>query len=201
MPETPFVGWTPGWFYKWRHGDVSPRRARRAQLAVVIGQLYAAHRGRYGAPRITQDLRAAGWRVSENTVAAIMRELGLVGRPTRRRRGLTRQGKGRWKAPDLIGRDFPAMTVNQKWYGDGTEIATDECKLILDSVLDMGSRRVVGFALGEHHDTKLAYAALCMAVAIRGGKQAIAGVVFHTDYAEVCVMPRNAGTACAGRAA
>jgi putative transposase len=81
----------------------------------------------------------------------------------------------------LIGRDFPATSLNQKWYGDGTEIITDEGKLFLDSVLDMGSRRAVGFALGEHHDTELAYAALCVAVAIRGGKQAIAGAVFHTD--------------------
>ena len=175
------VAVSPGWFYKWRHGDGSPRRARREQLAAAIGQLYAAHRGRYGSPRITRDLREAGWRVSTNTVAQVMRELGLVGRPTRRRRGLTRPGTGRWKAPDLIGRDFPASTVNQKWYGDGTEIVTDEGKLFLDSVLDMGSRRVVGFALGEHHNTELAYAALCMAVAIRGGKQAITGVVFHTD--------------------
>jgi putative transposase len=172
---------SPGWFYKWLHGDASPRRARREQLAAAIKQLYAAHRGKYGSPRITRDLREAGWRVSKNSVAQLMRELGLIGRPTRRRRGLTRQGKGRWKAPDLIGRDFPATTVNQKWYGDGTEIATDEGKLFLDSVLDMGSRRVVGFALGEHHDTELAYAALAMAVAIRGGKQAIAGVIFHTD--------------------
>jgi len=175
------VAVSPGWFYKWRHGDGSPRRARREQLAAAIKQLYAAHRGRYGSPRITRDLREAGWRVSQNTVAAIMGELGLVGRPTRRRRGLTRPGKGRWKAPDLIGRDFPASTLNQKWYGDGTEIVTDEGKLFLDSVLDMASRRVVGFALGEHHNSQLAYAALCMAVAIRGGKQAIVGVVFHTD--------------------
>ena len=93
----------------------------------------------------------------------------------------TRQGKGRWRAPDLIGRDFPASRLNQKWYGDGTEIVTDEGKLYLDSVLDMGSRRVVGFALGEHHDAELAYAALAMAVAVRGGKEAIAGVIMHTD--------------------
>ena len=60
---------SPGWFYKWRHGDGSARRARRAQLAAAIRQLYAAHRGRYGSPRITRDLREAGWRVSTNTVA------------------------------------------------------------------------------------------------------------------------------------
>ena len=71
--------------------------------------------------------------------------------------------------------------VNRKWYGDGTEIVTDEGKLFLASVLDMASRRVVGFALGEHHDAALAYAALAMAVAVRGGRDAIAGVILHTD--------------------
>jgi len=175
------LGVSESWFYKWRHGDASPRRARRDQLAVEIRRLYAVRRGRYGAPRITGDLWAAGWRVSENTVAAIMRDLGLVGRPTRRRRGLTRPGKGRWRAPDLVGRAFGADGINRKWYGDGTEIPTDEAKLYLDSVLDMGSRRIVGFALGAHHDAELAYAALAMAVAVRGGRDAIVAVIMHTD--------------------
>jgi putative transposase len=169
------------WFYKWRDGNVSPRRARRARLAITVRQLFAAHHGKYGSPRITDDLREAGWRVSEKTVAAIMREQRLVARAKKRRKHTTRQGKGRWRAPDLIGRDFPASTLNRKWYGDGTEILTDEGKMFLDSVLDVGSRRVVGFALGEHHDTELAHAALAMAVAIRGGREAIAGVIMHTD--------------------
>jgi transposase InsO family protein len=175
------LGVSPAWFYKWRAGDASRRRARRAQLAVEIRRLFAAHRGRYGSPRITADLREAGWRVSKNTVAKIMREHGLIGRPTRRRRALTRPGSGRWRAPDLIGRRFAAAQVNRRWYGDGTEIVTDEGKLYLDSVLDMASRRIVGFALGAHHDAELAYAALAMAVAVRGGRQAIAGVILHTD--------------------
>jgi putative transposase len=126
-------------------------------------------------------LREAGWRVSEKTVAAIMREQGLRARAKKRRRNTTRQGKGKWRAPDLIGRNFPASKVNQKWYGDGTELATDEGKLYLDSVLDMGSRRVVGFAMDERHDAELARAALAMAIAVRGGKDAIAGVIMHTD--------------------
>jgi transposase InsO family protein len=175
------LGVSPAWFYRWRHGDASPRRARRQRLAIEVRRLYAKHRGRYGSPRITADLREQGWRVSENTVAAIMRELGLLGRPTRRRRGLTRPGRGRWRAPDLIGRRFAAAGINQKWFGDGTEIPTDEGKLFLDSVLDMASRRIVGFALGEHHDTGLAYAALAMAVAVRGGKETVGGVILHTD--------------------
>jgi putative transposase len=169
------------WFYKWRHGDPSPRHARRAQLRVEVARLFAAHRGTYGSPRITADLRDAGWRVSENTVAALMRELGLAARRPKKRRQTTRQGRGRWRAPDLIGRDFAADRLNRKWYGDGTEIPTDEGKLYLDSVLDMGSRRITGFAIGDHHDADLAQAALQMAVAVRGGKAAIAGVIMHTD--------------------
>ena len=136
------------------------------------------HEGKYGSPRITADLRDAGWRVSENTVAALMREQGLAARRKRRHRGATRPGKGRWRAPDLVKRDFPATQINTKWYGDGTEIPTGEGKLYLASVLDMASRRVLGFALGEHHDAQLAYSALAMAVAVRGGQ--VPGVIMHT---------------------
>jgi transposase InsO family protein len=189
------LGVSQSWFYKWRDGNASPRRARHEQLTIAIGQLFAAHRGKYGSPRITDDLREAGWRVSEKTVAAIMREQGLRARAKKRRKSTTRQGKGRWRAPDLIGRNFPASKVNQKWYGDGTELATDEGKLFLDSVLDMGSRRVVGFAMDEHHNAELARAALAMAVAVRGGKQAIAGVIMHTDQGSEYTA-RSFRTAC-----
>jgi putative transposase len=170
----------PGsWFYKWRRGDVSPRRARRERLKAEVRRLFAAHQGKRGSPMITADLHDAGWRVSKNTVAAVMAEMGLAARPKRRRKGTTRPGKGRWTAPDLVRRDFPAAAINVKWYGDGTDIDTDEGKLYLDSVLDVGSRRVLGFALGEHHDAELAYGALVMAVAVRGGQ--VPGVIMHTD--------------------
>ena len=108
-----------------------------------------------------------------------MREQGLAARRKRRRRGTTRPGKGRWRAPDLVKRDFPAQKINTKWYGDGTEIKTGQGKLYLASILDMASRRVLGFAVGEHHDAQLAYGALAMAVAARGGQ--VPGVIMHTD--------------------
>ncbi|MBA3574106.1 MAG: IS3 family transposase, partial [Pseudonocardiales bacterium] len=167
--------------YKWSHGDPSPQHARREQLKVAIARLFAKHRGTYGSPRITADLRDEGWSVSENTVAQLMRELGLAARRKKRRKQTTRQGRGRWRAPDLIGRDFATDRLNRKWYGDGTEIGTDEGKLYLDSVLDMGSRRIVGFGIGQHHDADLATAALQMAVAVRGGKDNIREVIMHTD--------------------
>ena len=142
-------------------------------------RLFELHGGKYGSPRITADLRDAGWRVSENTIAQLMAEQHLAARQKRKRRSTTRPGRGRWRAPDLVRRDFPAAQVNRKWYGDGTEIPTDEGKLHLASVLDMGSRRVLGFALREHHDAQLAYGALAMAVAVRGS--AVPGVILHTD--------------------
>jgi transposase InsO family protein len=167
------------WFYKHKNGELSPREARWQALAAEVRRLSGAHRGTYGSPRITADLREAGWKVSENTVAEVMRELGLAARRKKKRRSTTRPGKGRWRAPDLVKRDFPAQRINTKWYGDGTEIKTAEGKLYLASVLDMASRRVLGFALGEHHDAQLAYSALVMAVTVRGGQ--VPGVILHTD--------------------
>jgi transposase InsO family protein len=176
------LGVSQSWFYKWKDGQLPPRAARRERLKAEVARLFAQREGKDGAPRITSALREAGWRVSENTVAGLMRELGLAARPGRKgRKGTTRPGKGRWRAPDLVGRKFAADGINRKWYGDGTEIATGEGKLYLDSVLDMGSRRVLGHALGEHHDAELACGALAMAVAVRGGSGNVAGVVFHSD--------------------
>jgi transposase InsO family protein len=173
------LGVSRSWFYKWKAGGLPPRRLRRDRLKAEVARLFAAHQGRYGSPRITADLRAAGWRVSENTVAALLRELGLAARRKRRRRSVTRQGRARWRAPDLVRRDFPARQLNTRWYGDGTQIRTDEGRLHLVSVLDMASRRVLGFALGDRHDAQLAYSALAMAVAVRGGS--VPGVIFRTD--------------------
>jgi putative transposase len=173
------LGVSRSWFCKWMNDQLPPRAARMGALAAEVRRLFKAHRGTYGSPRITADLREAGWRVSKNTIAAIMREQGLAARRKKRRRATTRPGKGRWRAPDLVRRDFPARQVNRKWYGDGTEIGTGEGKLYLASVMDMASRRVPGFALGEHHDAQLACSALVMAVAVRGGR--VCGVIMHTD--------------------
>jgi transposase InsO family protein len=148
-------------------------------LAAEVARLFQAHRGTYGSPRITADLTAAGWKVSQNTIAALMAEQGLVARARRRRRSTTRPGKARWRAPDLVKRGFPARRINRTWFGDGTLIPTDEGRLHLVSVLDAASRRVLGFALAERHDAEMAYGALAMALAVRGGQ--VPGVVFHSD--------------------
>jgi putative transposase len=174
------LGVSQTWFYKWKHGDVSPRRARRAALSALITLLFVQHKGTYGSPRIWLDLRELGWSVSVNTVAGLMTEQGLVARRKKRRRSLTRPDRSARKAPDLLQRRFdPPAQPDLAWCGDLTELPNDEGAFYLAGVLDLHSRRCVGFAMGAHHDAALAKAALCMAIAVRGGQ--VDQVIFHTD--------------------
>ena len=170
-------------FYKWRDRPPTPRQVRRVELDAAVKASFdesGGTPGTYGSPRVFEDLVAAGWRVSKKSVAASMARQGLAGRcPKRKRRSLTRPDKAAAPIPDLVKRDFAAGVINQRWCGDLTEIPTDEGKLYLATVLDLASRRLPGFAIGEHHDAPLAKAALCMAAAVRGGQ--VAGVVFHSD--------------------
>ncbi|MDI3390627.1 IS3 family transposase [Streptomyces sp. B-S-A8] len=169
------------WFYKWRRRPerATQREVRRAELEERIRDFFDRSGRTYGSPRITLDLWEEGWQVSQNTVAEIMAELGLQGRkPPRRRRSLTRQGT-RKAAPDLVRRGFDAVAPDVLWWGDMTEIETDEGKLYLASVHDAFSRRTLGYAMGSRHDTELVSAALKMAITTRGGD--VDGVIFHTD--------------------
>jgi putative transposase len=167
------------WFYKWHERPPTARQARRAELDRAVAEVFEASGGRYGSPRAHDELVRTGWKVSEKTVAASMAAQGLVARPKRRYRGLTRPDKAAKPLPDLVKRDFSAKALNQKWCGDLTELPTEEGKLYLASVLDLASRRIAGFAIGEHHDAELAVASLDMAAAVRGGD--VKGVIFHTD--------------------
>jgi transposase InsO family protein len=178
-----WLGVSESWFYKWHDRQPTGRQARRAELDKAVRASFddsGGTPGTYGSPRVWEDLVEAGWKVSKKTVAASMAGQGLIGRcPKRKRRCLTRPDKAAAPIPDLVQRDFRAERVDQRWCGDLTEIPTEEGKLYLATVLDLASRRLAGFALGEHHDSALAKAALCMAAAIRGGD--VDGVVFHTD--------------------
>ena len=170
------------WFYKWRHRPATPAQQRRAELDAKVREIFEDSGGEprtYGSPRIHAELRDLGWIVSEKTVAASMARQRLVARPKRRFRCLTRPDKRAVPFPDLVRRDFSASAPNVKWCGDLTEIPTMEGKLYLADVEDLFSRRIVGFAIGEHPNAELATAALQTAVAIRGGS--VAGVIFHSD--------------------
>jgi len=188
------LGISVSWFYKWigraesADGVHTDTDRRRAELDDAVTAAFGTARGLHGSPRLVADLRDLGWEVSEKTVADSMRRRGLVARRIRRRTGLTKQDKTAPKFPDLVKRDFSAGAPNQKWVGDMTEIPT-ECgqKLYLATVIDLYSRRLLGAAMGLHPDAELACAAITMAVAARGGRQAIwreqesDRLIFHTD--------------------
>ena len=190
------LGVSLAWFYKWLKRADGPSAAsglhtltdrRRDTVDRAVAVAFKKARGLHGSPRLHADLREDGWTVSEKTVAESMRRQGLVARRIRRRNGLTRQDKTAPKFPDLLKRDFTADRPNARWVGDMTEIPTDGGKLYLATVIDLYSRRLLGAATGLRPDAELACAAIKMAVAARGGKDAIwrdaedERVVFHTD--------------------
>ncbi|MGI5508363.1 IS3 family transposase [Streptomyces sp. CA-106131] len=181
------LGVSESWFYKWRDRPVTAREVRRGELADAIKHIFDASGGTYGSPKIWIMLIREGWRVSVNTVAKLMAELGLAGRKIRRRRGLTRPGR-RAAAPDFVRRDFTADAPDQVWAGDMTEIVTSEGKLYLATVIDLFSRRLLGYAMSARHDAELVVASLHMAAATRGGD--VKGVIFHSDRGSEYVSRR-----------
>lgn len=175
------LGLSAGWFYKWIKFPVTGQQRRRQELDTAVAALFAASERTYGSPRIHRDLLEAGWQVGENTVADSMRRQGLFGRKPKRSKGLTRQDRAAAKFPDLLKRDFTATAMNIKWCGDITEIPTAEGKLYMATVLDLFSRRLLACPLSEHPDATLACDAIKIAAAVRGGRDNIDGVVFHSD--------------------
>ena len=189
------LGVSLAWFYKWwlralSGGPHTQQARRRAEVDQAVALAFTTAKGLHGSPRLVHDLRGAGWTVSEKTVADSMARQGLVARRIKRRHGLTRQDRTAPTFPDLLRRDFTAPAPNLRWVGDMTEIPTEHGKLYLATVIDLYSRRLLGAATGLHPDAQLACAAIQMAVSVRGGRQAVAGVIFHTDYAEGGVKPR-----------
>jgi len=175
------LGISVSWFYTWRDRQPTRTQQRRAKVDAAVAVAFTTARGLHRSPRLYLDLRDAGWTVSERTVADSMRRQGLVARIIKRRNGLTRQDKTVPKFPDLVRRDFTAARANDKWVGDITEIPTGAGKLYLATVIDLYSRRLLGAATSRHPDADLACAAIRMAIAVRGGTDAIRGVIFHTD--------------------
>ncbi|MGW7365904.1 DDE-type integrase/transposase/recombinase [Streptomyces sp. NPDC054841] len=160
------------------HAQPTARQMRHLRLVEAVGEEFTNSGGTYGSPKIWITLVRKGWRVSVNTIAKITAELGLAGRTVRRRRGLTRPGR-RSASPDFVPRDFTAEAPDLVWCGDLTEIDTGEGKLYLATVIDLFSRRWLGYAMGARHDADLVVAALHMAATTRGGD--VRGVIFHTD--------------------
>jgi putative transposase len=170
-------------FYAWAvRREQGPRPAEHAE-AELVAEIRTIHRdsaGTYGAPRVTHELRRRGWRVNHKRVERLMAAHGIVGHRPRRRRGLTKADTATPPAPDLVGRLFAPDQPDRIWVSDLTYIPTDEGWLYLASVLDLASRHLVGWSMGNHHDAGLVGDALDAAVATRGRRR-MDGTIFHSD--------------------
>ena len=165
-------------YYAFCKRPVPARRSTDARLVTEIGVAHGRSRGIYGSPRVHQELRAHGVRVSRKRVERLMRETGLQGRQKRRFVRTTDSQHAFPIAPNLLDRHFERATPNAAWVGDVTYIATGDGWLYLAVLLDLFSRRVVGWATSATNDRALALAALDQAVRKRHPG---AGLVHHTD--------------------
>ena len=165
-------------YYAWKRRPAARRSISDAQLALEIAASHANSRGRYGSPRVLADLRAKGFRIGKKRVERLMRELGLVGRRKRRFRKTTDSNHAQPIAPNVLARDFAAAAPNQSWVTDVTYIATDEGWAYLAAILDLYSRRIVGWAISDSNDTVLALSALSAALR---GRDVCAGLIHHSD--------------------
>lgn len=169
------------WFYKHKDRPPTATVARRAALDSAIDVVFREQAGEYGSPRVHAELlEQHGFaELSVNTVAKRMRHKGLRGKKKPVRRSLTRPDPAAPKFANLLQRRFDPPAPNVSWCGDITEIVTWEGKLYLATVIDLWSRRVIGFAIATHCKASLVTDALKMAIATRGGQ--ITGVIMHTD--------------------
>jgi len=165
-------------YYAWRGRPPSSRSTEDARLRVAIGVSHAASRGTYGSPRVHRDLRDQGRRVSRKRVARLMKDAGLAGRHKRRFRTTTDSKHSRPIAANVLMRQFDVEAINVAWATDLTYLATLDGWLYLAAILDLCSRRVVGYAMGERIDTKLVLWALDRALASRPGAR---DVLIHAD--------------------
>ena len=180
-------------FYDWQNRGPSQRDLDDRVLTREIELIFIASGETYGVPRMTAWLVKQGFEVNHKRVARIMRELGIEGESGRRRVRTTIIDKGATAASDHVNRDFNPPAPNVKWCGDITYLHTGEGWLYLATVIDLFSRRVIGWAAADHMRTELVADALTMAVATRGGH--VAGVVFHSDRGSVYTS-RTFGELC-----
>jgi putative transposase len=166
-------------YYAWRERPVSRRQQRREELAVKIHAVHAESRRLYGSPRVYRALAAAKQAVCQNTVAKIMREQDLRAKSKRKFvPRTTDSAHDRPIAPNVLDRQFHTDAPDCKWAGDITYIPTDEGWLYLAGVIDLCSRRIVGWSMADHMRTDLVSDALAMALARRRPK---AGLLHHSD--------------------
>jgi transposase InsO family protein len=160
-------------YYAWLGRDESEREVENRKLAVEIGAVFKQYKGRYGSPRIHHELH-----VCRHRVARLMREQQLCARP-RRKFCKTTNSNHDWKTPrNLLGRNFEVPEPDRVWAGDVTYIPTREGWLFLAVLLDLFSRKVIGWSMSDHNDEALTLAALRMALDHR---RPAPGLLHHSD--------------------
>jgi putative transposase len=170
---------SPSGFYAWGSRPESPRNIANRELLVDIRRVHAQHRQRYGAPRIHAELRAEGHAISRKRVARLMRQHAIRARASRRYRVCTTDSKHSLPvAENLLDQNFVADRPDQVWLADITYIPTGEGWLYLAVILDLFTRKVVGWAMRDHMRAELTIAALTMAIQRR---RPGVGLVHHSD--------------------
>jgi putative transposase len=166
-------------YYAWLRRPVSPRVTRREELAVKIRAVHEDNRCVYGSPRVYQMLKAQGQRVCENTVATIMKERQIRAKSKKKYVPRTTDSRHRQPVADnVLDRQFAASMPNEKWAVDITYVPTDQGWLYVAGVMDLCSRRIVGWSMADHMKTELVSDALTMAIARRRPGQ---GLLHHSD--------------------
>ena len=166
-------------YYAWRDRPRSARAARRAALLEKIKRVHAANRRVYGSPRVYEALKGEGEKMSLNTIASIMKSHGIRATSHKRFRVKTTDSNhANPIAPNTLDRKFDVKTINTVWTTDITYIVTDEGTLYLAGVMDLCSRRVVGWSMSNSMETKLVRDALTMAVKAR---RPAANLLHHSD--------------------
>lgn len=165
-------------YYAWVGRPSSGRSQRRDRWQNVICQTHADSRGTYGSPRVHAALKRTGEMCCVNTVARIMRENGLKAKTKRKFKATTDSSHGMPVAKNLLNRGFVRHRANEVWVADITFIPTDEGWLYLATVLDLYSRRIVGWAMSDRMKSQLVIDALAMAIEQR---RPPAGLIHHSD--------------------
>jgi putative transposase len=165
-------------FYAWVEREESRHAKEDRKLGLEVRVAFVASKRRYGSPRLYRDLRRAGVAIGRHRVARLMREHGLRARPRRRFVATTDSRHQQPTARNILARDFAPTQPNRVWAADVTYLPTREGWLYLAVILDLYSRRVIGFAMSERNDENLTLAALRMALEQR---QRAPGLVHHSD--------------------
>jgi transposase InsO family protein len=165
-------------YYSWRRRTPSARSQRDRRLLLEVRASYEASGRVYGSPRVTKDLRAAGYAVGENRVARLMRHAGIVAVPRRRRRPQVSGAHDYPVPPNVLEQEFTVAAPNRVWAADITYIPTEEGWLYVAGVMDLYARRIVGWHAAGRVDRWLTLTALERALRVRRPPP---GLVHHSD--------------------